>query len=418
MSFFYLSPVKGTIPFHVLEVIVTKRLEHLNTILRNTPIEYNEYVIDGSVYDNVGHFTLCIAAILERNNDINNFLLSTEVALFKRRLYSLSTSYDIRCFARKLLKNIRKLDDVFVSFIKPLQVVCQHIYLKHISQHLSCECNKDCTLYHLELKFLHCLEFISKRRVELNNGMAKIPCNKWKEYLIMLFRTNLNHKLYNIKLNNITCDPRINEIVAKVRNSCRGKISSPNSLSCHEVDGASKSFPPCMLNLHLQLRKRHRLSHEQRFNYSLFLKDIGMPVNESIEFWKMEYSKAAHAHSCCHNWEQDEKKFLYGIRHMYGLEGGKKSYSCRNCSQIQNIENSCSEGGCPFKSFGDAQMQQLLYLNENDSLLSQINELKVKHQYSKACVLYLENKLNDSIDCDKVTLNLTPVTYFLIACGK
>ncbi|CAG4946086.1 unnamed protein product [Colias eurytheme] len=216
----------------------------------------------------------------------------------------------------------------------------------------------------------------------------------------------------------MTCDPRINEIVAKVRNICRGKLSSPNALSSQEVDFASKKFPPCMLNLHLQLRKRHRLSHEQRFNYSLFLKDIGMPVNESIEFWKMEYSKEAHAHSCCHNWERDEKKLLYGIRHMYGLEGGRKNYSCRNCDQIQNIGNSCSEGGCPFKSFGDAQMRQLLDLNENDSLLSQITELKNKNQYSKACVIYLENKLKDSMDCDKVRLNLTPVRYFLIASGK
>lgn len=231
-----------------------------------------------------------------------------------------------------------------------------------------------------------------------------------------LFVTNLKYRIYTTNLEPLKSDPRVSELLQKLKRELFPFItrSSADMLLSNEVDVVSKFFPPCMLNLHQNLRKRHRLSHYQRFYYSLFLKDIGMPVEEAIDFWGAEYRQSPNGSlNCCHHWNTDEKKYSYGIRHMYGLEGRRKSYTSVSCQRIQSSDTSCDEGGCPFKSFDNLQM---LLLQNNpsctDNLLSKINDLKRKHQYSTACILYLKSF---QPNCDNLSFNFTPVKYYNVA---
>ncbi|VVC94296.1 unnamed protein product [Leptidea sinapis] len=397
----------------MLEIIVLKRLEHLNGILRNCDIEYNEYTIDGSIYDNIGHFMLCAASLLEQNDELFTFILETEIALFQSRI-SLLSAYDLRRFAKKLLKYIRKTD-IDLDFLKPLQVLCQHLNLRQITQHICADCNAKCSTYNFRIKFKFCLDFVAKRQVEIKNGYAVISCSIWKDYLYNLFSFNLKNRLFKTRLNSIQWDPRINELSKKIKNmvACKN-ICEKNMVLSNEIDNLSVYFPPCMLNLHQQLRTHHRLSHQHRFNYSLFLKDIGMPIDEAVKFWKTEYLNMPNSHSCCHDWNTNEKKYVYGIRHMYGLEGSKRNYTSRNCQVLQNLENSCSEGGCPFKCFSDEKMQQLLKLNKSDTSLSQIKDLRKMEEYAKACQVFLKR----NSDSDVMILNFSPLKYYNIALRK
>lgn len=102
MSFFYLKPVKGNIPVHLLETIVRSRLDFLKAVLKGNTVVYNEYMVEGSVYDNIGHFTLCIVTILTGNTGFTQFFLKGEAELFKRRVKSLS-AYDFRRLSKKYL---------------------------------------------------------------------------------------------------------------------------------------------------------------------------------------------------------------------------------------------------------------------------------------------------------------------------
>lgn len=414
MSFFYLKPVIGNIPVHLLETIVTRRLAYLKVIFNENSHVYNEYVVEGSLYDNVGHFMLCIVAILGENTGFTQFLLKAELELFKRRIYALST-YDLRCLAKKLLRSIRKQDSV-PEFIYPLQILCQHLTIKTIAHHMCTSHINECVTHSINLNFKHCLFLIAKRQVELKNGMVSLPCGKWKEYLMHLFLTNLKYRINTTNLDPLKTDPRILELLYKLKNELLPFLTRTSSdiLISNKVDTVSKFFPPCMLNLHQNLRKRHRLSHTQRFYYSLFLKDVGMPVEEAIDFWRAEYRQSpSGSHNCCHYWEKDEKKYLYGIRHMYGLEGRRKSYTSVSCQRIQNSDMSCNEGGCPFKSFDNLEKLLLQYNPScTDTLLSKINELKRKRQYSTACILYLKSF---QPNCDNLSYNLTPVKYYNVA---
>lgn len=414
MSFFYLTPVKGDIPVHLLETIVTQRLEYLRVFFNEHSCIYNEYVVEGSLYDNVGHFMLCIVTILEQNTGFTQFLLKAELELFKRRLFEFST-YDLRCFAKKLLRSIKKQDNV-PEFIDPLQTLCQHLTIKKLAHHICMSHSNDCVTHTISLNFKHCLPFIANRQVELKNGIVSLPCSKWKQYLTHLFVTNLKYRIYRTNLESLKSDPRILDLLLKLKRELYPFVNKSRTdiLQSKQVDIMSKFFPPCMLNLHQSLRKKHRLSHSQRFYYSLFLKDIGMPIEEAIDFWRTEYQQTpSGSHNCSHHWEKDEKKYLYGIRHMYGLEGRRKNYTSVNCQRIQSSDGSCNEGGCPFKSFDNLRM---LLLKNNpsctDILLSKIDELKRKHEYSTACILYLKSF---QPNCDKSSYNFTPVKFYNVA---
>lgn len=90
-----------------------------------------------------------------------------------------------------------------------------------------------------------------------------------------------------------------------------------------------------MQNLHRVLRSKHRLGHHARFQYSLFLKECGMSMEDAISYWREEYSRPHTCEAgCTHSWQKDEKKYLYSIRHLYGLEGGRKNYKTPNCENI------------------------------------------------------------------------------------
>lgn len=101
------------------------------------------------------------------------------------------------------------------------------------------------------------------------------------------------------------------------------------------------------------------LSHHYmnlQIQYTLFLKDIGLNFNDAIQFWKVEYSKPACSRSDfkkhSSKWKDSSKRYEYGIRHLYGLEGSCRNYRSHCCSALQTLPpNAAEEGGCPFVYF-------------------------------------------------------------------
>lgn len=54
---------------------------------------------------------------------------------------------------------------------------------------------------------------------------------------------------------------------------------------------ARQSFPLCMRQLHAKLRQDHKLRHSARLQYALFLKGIGVTLEDIMTMWREEWAK-------------------------------------------------------------------------------------------------------------------------------
>lgn len=107
-----------------------------------------------------------------------------------------------------------------------------------------------------------------------------------------------------------------------------------------------------MLRLHHALRENHHLRHGGRMQYGLFLKGAGLTLEQSLAFWKSEFTKKMDADKVCGegvlgqgllrkpllhcmllSW-QFEKSYAYNVRHNYGREGKRANYTPYSCMKI------------------------------------------------------------------------------------
>ena len=118
---------------------------------------------------------------------------------------------------------------------------------------------------------------------------------------------------------------------------------------------AKQSYPPCMLSLHGALRGNHHLKHFGRLQYGLFLKGIGLTLEESLHFWKAEFVKGAI------DGDKFDKQYAYNIRHSYGKEGKRADYTPWSCKRVINNKPGVGEyHGCPFKTFKEETLTDFL----------------------------------------------------------
>ena len=62
---------------------------------------------------------------------------------------------------------------------------------------------------------------------------------------------------------------------------------------------SQESFPPCMRHLHESLRRDHHLRHFGRLQYGLFLKSIGLTLEQALTFWRTEFTKKMEPDKVC-----------------------------------------------------------------------------------------------------------------------
>ena len=64
-----------------------------------------------------------------------------------------------------------------------------------------------------------------------------------------------------------------------------------------------------MRHLHESLRKDHHLRHFGRLQYGLFLKSIGLTLEQALAFWRAEFVKKLEPDKVCYDMELSNKTF-------------------------------------------------------------------------------------------------------------
>jgi len=154
-------------------------------------------------------------------------------------------------------------------------------------------------------------------------------------------------------------------------------------------------WPLCMRMLLSRLESTGYLPHGERLQLGLFLKRLGMTLEEQMEFWyKFSVDNVGIP------WDEFEKKGGYHIRHIYGVVGSRKDYEAPKCETI------ISKYFCPYKNLSSAQLREVLrsfHPDMDEKILRNILEKARLGEATQACKLHLFYVSKRGYKLDEIT---------------
>ena len=212
--------------------------------------------------------------------------------------------------------------------------------------------------------FTQALQEVRRRNVFLSMGQAYVPAERFVGIVAARFRMSLSRSMAigAASFGFAAADPRIGPVLSHIDKQYVGKNynaaaqRSGKGIVPEMIDDlAERSMPLCMRHQHKTLRSKHKLLHDSRRQYGLFLKGAGLSLEDAHRFFEREFTKIISP-------AEFKKKYTYNIRHQYGKEGKRTDYSPLTCMQI--IQGSPpmpgQAHGCPYRHWGEPQLSALL----------------------------------------------------------
>ena len=252
-------------------------------------------------------------------------------------------------------------------------------------------------------KFEDALNLVSTHEYYLNKGNIYIPESDLQNLFKLVFEQKMEKTLNKIrtKTESIKKDRRIREIfllfekekeniMREEAEKMEKEMPNDEKLSTmNDVDIVSeRCFPLCMSLIERHINQYSHLMHFGRLQYTLFLKGAGLSVDEALKFFQKKYEKKTPI-------DKFEKEYAYNIRHSYGLEGKRVSYTPYTCEKIINMNGPMGREchGCPYKTYSADNLRKILSTcNLNPLDIEEIISKKKNNEYQMACVKYFEGK--------------------------
>ncbi|KAH8700631.1 DNA primase large subunit [Talaromyces proteolyticus] len=240
-------------------------------------------------------------------------------------------------------------------------------------------------------------ELVERRAIFMRKGKAYVPQREQLSMIIADFTARLEKamELTSRALPRLDEDDRLTPILNHLSKNF-GSAESVYTEGEGVVDGApitaasidplSQHFPLCMRSLHMTLRKSNHLKHFGRLQYTLFLKGIGLNLDECILFWRQSFK----------GYSDDEfnSKYKYNIRHTYGDVGGDsnrrgRGYPPYSCQKIlmDSAPGTGQTHGCPYRHFSVDNLTALLQSTgvHDKDVLRGVQEDVEKQRFHIAC---------------------------------
>ncbi|EHA8588229.1 putative DNA primase large subunit [Cocos nucifera] len=269
--------------------------------------------------DIISHFVLRL--VYCRTEDLRKWFLSMETTLFRYR-FRLESPESQRMLMAEFQLPYKALSSAEFETVKDK--------LGQVARSIGQPSNAETIFF--KVPFEEVPELVASRRVFLLKGYAYVAMNQVVSLVVTQFRSNLSKALvltnraWHASQNMLTIEDQdivwwchAGMIVEALSNGYLGPdYSQPKEfaeISLKDIDQlASSSFPLCMRHLFEKLREDHHLRHGGRMQLGLFLKGVGLKLDDALAFWKMEFSQKVGT-------ERFDKEYAYTIRHNYGKEG-------------------------------------------------------------------------------------------------
>lgn len=333
--------------------------------------------------DHISHFILRLAYC--RSEDLRRWFLSQEVELFRFRLT------EVAKIDSKEVDDFLKANGLNYEPIEPAEREERKEELVEAGFNLSQ--HKVLATDYFKVPFVEALDLVRSRKVYLENGCAYVP----RDDLVSLVANEFRMQLSRALAMTARALPYLEEderLLPKLTNLSRQyvgqdytKKTAAGKVTVDQIDSLSRSsFPLCMRQLHTALKENHHLKHGGRLQYGLFLKGIGLSLEEALIFWRAEFTKLMDV-------DKFDKQYAYNIRHNYGKEGKRADYTPYSCMKIimSNTPGPGDHHGCPFRhTDADLLRQCLAAYRVPKKGIDEIMEFVKESHYQLACTRYYE----------------------------
>ncbi|KAF2857031.1 DNA primase large subunit [Plenodomus tracheiphilus IPT5] len=241
-------------------------------------------------------------------------------------------------------------------------------------------------------------ELVEQRRVLLRSGKAYVPQREQMSLVVAEYTKRLDEalELTARALPRLDEDDRLAPILAHLSqsftapdaaySSADANIDGLSTITANNIDNLSQNFPLCMRNLHTTLRENSHLKHFGRLQYTLFLKGIGLSLDECLVFWRRSFKLMTD--------DKFQKEYKYNVRHSYGDVGGDanrrgRGYTPYSCQKLltEPLPGPGQTHGCPYRTFTSDNLVSILQrvgVNDRD-VLKTVREDVSKQRYHVAC---------------------------------
>lgn len=279
-------------------------------------------------------------------------------------------------------------------------------------------------------------ELVERRQVLLKKGKAYVHVREQLSMVVSEFSRTLESGLELAArfLPRMDEDNRLAPILHHLSQSFvapdagyseSSSIGDMASINAGSIDGLSQHFPLCMQNLHRELRKNSHLKHYGRLQYTLFLKGIGLSLQECIVFWRKSFKLVTDGEfrlellvlirvSLTLYLDKFRSEYLYNIRHAYGDVGGDQNrrgrgYSPYSCQKLltEALPAGGQTHGCPYRTYSPDNliaMLQSVGVSDRD-LLRGVREDVGKQRYHIACNRVFESAHKNELKKVRSTLD-------------
>jgi len=345
--------------------------------------------------DEISHFILRIA--YSKTEDLRRWFLRQEEILFRHRFTELDVQ--ARNHAIEMLtgteggKLLNITEHEWVMHSAGLQKVFGSAVVDDKGNTL--QDSSDPWNHVYKVPFEQVLDLVSGRRLLLVDGEAFVVSRDIVSVVISNFRLRLSrHLTENARAFYAKAEEeaeRLGPLLENLTNAYLGPSFSSGPvvgrITLDKVPTAmARSAPLCMKALYDTLTDKHHLKHDARMQFGLFLKGIGVTLEDSIALWKEEMMRGGKTS------EQFDKQYAYSIRHNYGMEGKRTDYSPYGCGKIINQTPVGDQvHGCPYRHWSAQHLQSALAsMRLGPNVVSDVME-KVKGQhYQVACLRVFE----------------------------
>ncbi|KAJ4145893.1 hypothetical protein LMH87_004724 [Akanthomyces muscarius] len=240
-------------------------------------------------------------------------------------------------------------------------------------------------------------DLVESRRVFLKAGKAFVPVREQASMVVAEFSSRLEKQLALTAraLPRLDEDDRLTPILNHLSknfitpdSAYMSNTAAPDGavISAANIDSLSQHFPACMSHLHRSLRRDAHLKHYGRLQYTLFLKGIGLNLEEALAFWRSSFHKITD--------DTFNKDYRYNVRHAYGDVGGDSNrrgggYSSFSCQKIltEHPPGAGDAHGCPYRHFNLENLTALVQSMgvADRGVLQGVKEDKDTQKYHMAC---------------------------------